>query len=849
LQVANSTPKVSVLIRTMGRPSLLEAVNSVKSQSFPDWEIIVVNASGVPLALPQHESWSAVTLWIETGHALDRGSAANQLLGAAGGQYAIFLDDDDWFLDDHLGKLVKALDADQAIVAAYGDVECLSEAGTANQSVKHRFERDFDVTALQLENYLPIHAVMFRMDSVRIGRPCAFEPALQLFEDWDFWLQLSKKGAFRRVPGISAIYALSAATGSGHTEAANEQRIAMLTLLSKRQLERWQPDDAARLILHEVKRVNQLTHEKQVADIALQQAEELRRYASERETQLDLATHALNELQTQLHVQSVQMGLQQREIEKLGKIRIEHLSQIATLMESTSWRVTRPLRQAHVLLTRIRAKSPLRVARNLSRALASQIARHGVLGFVRRIPYFFLQRQAYIARMQSQRPAEKVSLFEHAPPRLRDLRLHPDLTGQWTTIDAKVSVVIPTFNAGPEFVWMLRKLRMQKAVREIEIVVVDSGSSDGTVAVARQAGAKIVEILPSEFTHSHSRNLGADHATGDFLLIMVQDAYPIGDLWMYGMLRFLLDHADQGLVAASCAEYSRADSDMMYDSMINTHYRFLGCLEVDRIGEHKGDDHMALRSQGQLSDVSCLISRECFQKFRYRGDYAEDLDLGIRLIQSGHRVAMLASIKVIHSHNRPAFYYLKRSFVDVIFLVGMFDDFFYPRSESLSGLIAGMRSTAQHITKWFEQLDAVCPVTPLGEQLSTWIAESRRTFSILQQADAIHLGEDRLDEFLSTMPKKYIGDTPQVMDAVARAEAQHFNDSFLARLEHFLGFAADVYGAQDALLRSELGAVVRKTFAATAGSALAYYCLSHSSVDDSAFESANRIRNELTAGV
>lgn len=826
----------------MGRPSLLAAVNSVKSQSFTDWELIVVNASGTPLALPPHESWSAVTLWIETGHVLDRGSAANQLLGAAGGQYAIFLDDDDWFLKDHLGKLVKALDADQGIVAAYGDVECLADAGTVNESVKHRFERDFDVTALQLENYLPIHAVMFRMDSVRIGRPCAFEPTLQLFEDWDFWLQLSKKGAFQRVPGISAIYALSAATGSGHTEAANEQRIAMLTLLSKRQLERWQPDDAARLILHEVKRVNQLTHEKQVADIALQQAEQLRQYASEREAQLALATQALNDLHVQLH-------LQQREIDKLGKIRVDHLAQLTALMGSTSWRITRPLRQARGVLARIRAKSPLRVVRNVLRALACQIARHGVSGFIRRIPYFVMHREVYFARMQSQRPAEKVNLFEHAPPRLRDLRLHPDLSGQWTTIDAKVSVVIPTFNAGAEFVWMLRKLRTQKAIREIEIVVVDSGSSDRTVAMARQAGAKVVEILPSEFTHSYSRNLGADHATGDFLLIMVQDAYPIGDLWMYGMLRFLLDHADKGLVAASCAEYSRADSDMMYDSMINTHYRFLGCLEVDRIGEHKGDDHMALRSQGQLSDVSCLISREIFQQFRYRGDYAEDLDLGIRLIQSGRRVAMLASIKVIHSHNRPAFYYLKRSFVDVIFLVGMFDDFFYPRSESLSGLIAGMRSTAQHITRWFEQLDAECPVTPLGEQLSTWIAESRRTFSIIQQADSIHLGEDRLDEFLSTMTQKYVGGSQSVMDSAARAEAQHFNDSFLARLEHFLGFAAEVYGAQDALLRSELGAVVRKTFAATAGSALAYYCLSHASVDDIAFKAANRIREELTAGV
>ena len=96
------------------------------------------------------------------------------------------------------------------------------------------------------------------------------------------------------------------------------------------------------------------------------------------------------------------------------------------------------------------------------------------------------------------------------------------------------------------------------------------------------------------------------------------------------------------LAAVSCSEYSRSDSDMMYDSMIHTHYQFLGCLDRDRIGSYQGESHMSLRAQGQLSDVSCLIGRELFGTYRYRGDYAEDLDLGIRLIRDDYRVAMLS---------------------------------------------------------------------------------------------------------------------------------------------------------------------------------------------------------------
>lgn len=849
IQVANSTPIVSVLIRTMGRPSLLAAINSVRDQRFREWELIVANASGKSLQLLDHDGWNAIDKVIEPGHPLGRSSAANLLLDACQGRYAIFLDDDDWFLDDHLEKLVQVLDADDSLVAAYGDIECLEGAGTPQQTSTHRFDRDFDPAALQLENYLPIHAVMFRLDTTKMARGCRFSSSLQLFEDWDFWLQLAQYGPFQRVPGVSAIYALSGTTGSGHAQTNSAERLDALTVLAARQLGRWQPADVVALTLHEASRSNQLNQERQVAVIARKDAGQIRQQYEDAIQRFAQQTVQLTETQKSNADLQNHLRLQQLEIEKLGRIRIEHLEQLNALMQSTSWRVTRPLRVLRGVLAKAKSAFSTRFLRNLVRALNSQLARHGLMGLIRRGPYFLKHRQVYWDRMASQQPAGKVNAFIHAPPKLRDVRLHPDLSGGGSVIDAKVSVVIPTFNAGPEFLWMLRKLRAQKAVREIEIVVVDSGSSDATVALARDAGARIVEILSTEFNHSYARNLGADQASGEYLLFMVQDAYPIGDYWMYGILRFLLDHADRGLVAASCAEYSRADSDMMYDSMINTHYRFLGCLEVDRIGEYKGDDHMALRSQGQLSDVSCMISRVCFQEFRYRGNYAEDLDLGIRLIKSGLKVAMLASVKVIHSHNRPAFYYLKRSFVDVIFLVGLFDDFSYPHCESLSGLIAGIEATARHISKWLVQLETDQQPTTLGNQLESWIAESRRSFSLDVVASPIFLGEDRLDAFVAAMSTKYTESKTGGVDGRARDEARQFNDSFLARLEHFCGFAKDVYGTQDSLLRSELGAVVIKTFAAAAGSALAFYCLDQIPSNDGAFDAAAMIRYELTAGV
>lgn len=235
-------------------------------------------------------------------------------------------------------------------------------------------------------------------------------------------------------------------------------------------------------------------------------------------------------------------------------------------------------------------------------------------------------------------------------------------------------------------------------------------------------------------------------------------------------------------------------------------------------------------------------------RYRYQGDYAEDLDLGIRLIQDGYRVAMLASVKVIHSHNRPAYYYLKRSFVDVIFLVGLFKDFTYPRCESVAGLLAGVISTAAHVTVWLEALQSASDAKPLGDEIRDWVQASRQTLSELRLNGAVDLGDQRLNLFLTEVSQRHLGADP-VLDGRAHDEARRFSDSFLARLEHFNQFATAVYGPQDRVLRDELCDVVRKTFAATAGSALAFFYLERQGQVGPEAEMADAVYRELKAGV
>lgn len=243
--------------------------------------------------------------------------------------------------------------------------------------------------------------------------------------------------------------------------------------------------------------------------------------------------------------------------------------------------------------------------------------------------------------------------------------------------DVKISVIIPTKNAGKEFNFLIKMLKQQKGIRDIELVVVDSGSTDDTLQIARQHDVKILQIRPEQFSHSFARNLGAENVSGDYLLFMVQDALPPSKTWLYELFTLLKEN---NVSAASCAESPREDADLFYRYLCWNHYNFLDVNRKDRIFQLPvAKDNISLRKNGQLSDLACLISKEIFSEYKYRRDYGEDLDLGLRLIKDGRKIAFSGEIRVIHSHNRPAYYFLKRGYVDNLFLTDMFNDFVIPK--------------------------------------------------------------------------------------------------------------------------------------------------------------------------
>ncbi|CAM3609593.1 MULTISPECIES: glycosyltransferase [Paenibacillus] len=380
-------------------------------------------------------------------------------------------------------------------------------------------------------------------------------------------------------------------------------------------------------------------------------------------------------------------------MEKMQQLRVENNNRIDTTRELESQIYSIKSSRGYRLLLKYYSLRDKLLPRNSSRrTIISSVTRnlfkvvrhmknYGIKATYRKVKSYLTSSQKVISN--SEQPIVKV--------RFTQSENHAVLE------NSKVSVVIPTKNAGDDLEPLLIMLLNQKGLDSIEIIMVDSGSTDGSIELANEFGVKVVEILPEEFSHSYARNLGAEHANGDYILFTTQDALPPNDTWIYEMLSVLKNN---DVVAVSCAETPREDADLFYRVICWNHYRFLEVDHQDRIMKMPDSaDHISLRKNGQLSDIANLISKDVFNQYKYRFNYAEDLDLGIRLIKDGHQIAFLGTTRVIHSHLRNAYYFLKRGYVDNLFLSQLFSDFLIPpvKFENLVDDILRTASTINQI--------------------------------------------------------------------------------------------------------------------------------------------------------
>jgi LmbE family N-acetylglucosaminyl deacetylase/glycosyltransferase involved in cell wall biosynthesis len=192
-------PMVSIIVRTMNRQELPEALDSIAMQTYQNIEVIVVDAVGKNEL--QLSDWCGrfPMRIISKYTPLLRPHAANAGLEVVNGEYFSFLDEDDLIHPDHISNLVDVLQNSVSKVA-YSGIEMVN----IGQNAMYIFNQPFNVNKLIWENYIPIHGLLFKKSIIDIG--CRFDEKFDVYEDWDFLIQAAQTGSFVHLNKVTGVY-------------------------------------------------------------------------------------------------------------------------------------------------------------------------------------------------------------------------------------------------------------------------------------------------------------------------------------------------------------------------------------------------------------------------------------------------------------------------------------------------------------------------------------------------------------------------------------------------------------------------------------------------------------------
>jgi rhamnosyltransferase len=241
---------------------------------------------------------------------------------------------------------------------------------------------------------------------------------------------------------------------------------------------------------------------------------------------------------------------------------------------------------------------------------------------------------------------------------------------------------------------LLDKLFVQETNFDYEILVIDSGSTDGTVELARRYGVPVHQLPWEEFDHGATRDLGVSLSSGEYVALIVQDAVPIDERWLAAMVEDL--DRDELVAGVYGRQIPHPESSPLTRVLVNdgvtagleSREQFAGAPKL-----YRALPPTARRMLASFDNVSSCLRRSVWEEFPFgHTSFGEDLRWGKKVVEAGYKLVYEPRSAVFHSHERGATYDLRRHYVEQRLLLDLFGLALVPNSASL--LLNVLRASA-----------------------------------------------------------------------------------------------------------------------------------------------------------
>lgn len=235
----------------------------------------------------------------------------------------------------------------------------------------------------------------------------------------------------------------------------------------------------------------------------------------------------------------------------------------------------------------------------------------------------------------------------------------------------KISIIVLLKNGAKHLPKILDMLSRQKNVEDLEIVVVDSGSTDGSWKMLNDfklktknikqektsikfsvPSFKLIKIKPSEFGHGKTRNFAVKNTNGELVVFLTQDAVPQNNNWLSNLIEpFKNDPQIAGVFGRQIPRQKT--------NLCEKYFYSISYPEIKRVMTKNDADSFSNRNIF-FSNVNGVARKEFLIKYPFREDLvmSEDQFWGREMLNNGYKIIYEPRAEVIHSHN----YNLKQLF-------------------------------------------------------------------------------------------------------------------------------------------------------------------------------------------
>ena len=196
------------------------------------------------------------------------------------------------------------------------------------------------------------------------------------------------------------------------------------------------------------------------------------------------------------------------------------------------------------------------------------------------------------------------------------------------------SIVIRAYNEEKYIGRLLEGIR-QQTLKDVEIILVDSGSTDGTISIAQSFEARIVRIPSSEFTFGRSLNAGIQTATRELIVIASAHVYPVYPDWLAALLYPFQNEN----VALTYGKQRGPETAQFSEQQI--YHQWYPDVSKPR------------QSTAFCNNANAAIRKSLWQQNPYDETLTglEDLAWGKWAKEKGYDIAYVAEAEIVHVHN------------------------------------------------------------------------------------------------------------------------------------------------------------------------------------------------------